>query len=55
MKVSDEEVAEEFGRIVVLLQSATKKPLFTKLMAEARQNGLNWIEALEYVMDKTGS
>ena len=51
LKVPDEEIAEEFGRVVVLLQRATSKPLFKPLMTEAIQKGLNWIEALEYVAE----
>ena len=50
--MTDEEVAEEFGRVVVLLQLATRKPLFQRLMAEASHKGLNWVEALEYVVKK---
>ncbi len=51
LKVPDEEIAEEFGRVVALLQQATSKPLFKPLMIEANHRGLNWIEALEYVVD----
>ncbi len=50
--MTDEEVVAEFGRVVVLLQMAIRKPLFQRLMAEASHKGLNWIEALEYVVEK---
>lgn len=50
LKVTDEEVAEEFGRVVVLLQLARRKPLFQRLMAEASHKGLNWVEGLEHVI-----
>ncbi len=50
----DEQVAEEFGRIVALLQKAASKPLFRPLMSEANHKGLNWVEALEYVIDAPG-
>lgn len=51
LTVPDEEIAEEFGRVLALLQQATSKPLFRPLMSEAKHKGLNWIEALEYVVD----
>ena len=51
LTVSDEQVAEEFGRVVALLQRAKNKPHFRSLMAEARRQGLNWVEALEYVVE----
>ena len=49
--MSDEQVAEEFGRVVALLQRAKSKPHFRSLMSEARRQGLNWVEALEYVVE----
>lgn len=53
LTISDEVVAEEFGRVVALLQLATQKPHFRRLMTEASRNGLNWIQALEYVVEQT--
>lgn len=50
LKVTDEEVSEEFGRVIALLALASKKPSFTRLMDEASRKGLNWIQALEYVI-----
>ena len=51
LAVPDEEVAEEFGRVVGLLQRAKDKPHFRSLMSEAKRQGLNWVEALEYVVE----
>ncbi len=52
LKVTDEEMAEEFGRVVGLLQLASRKTSFQRLMTEANHKGLNWIQALEYVIEK---
>ena len=49
-RTSDEDVAEEFGRVVELMQQARANPRFNQLMAEGCSQGLNWVEALEYVV-----
>lgn len=51
LRLTEEEVAAEFGRILYLLQQARAKPRFKELMAEAGRKGLNWVEALEYVLN----
>ena len=51
LRLTEEEVAAEFGRVLQLLQQAKTKPRFQQLMAEAGRNGLNWVEALEYVLN----
>ena len=48
-KTPDEEIAEEFGRVLELFQQARSKFLFAPLMNEASAKGLNWVQALEYV------
>lgn len=55
LKIPDEDLAEEFGRVLALLQRATSKALFKPLMSEAKHRGLNWVEALEYVVDGEGT
>ncbi len=49
-RTSDEDVAEEFGRVIELLRQARAKPRFSQLMAEGCSRGLTWVEALEYVV-----
>ena len=50
LRITEEEVAAEFGRVLQLFQQAKVKPRFQQLMAEACSKGLNWVEALEYVL-----
>ena len=51
LRLNEEEVAAEFGRVLQLLQQARLRPRFKQLMAEAGREGLNWVEALEYVLN----
>ena len=55
-KTPDDELAEEFGRIIHLFQETTSKitdpELFKRLMNEASAKGLNWIQGLEYVLER---
>lgn len=57
-RTSDEGMVEEFGRVVQLIQEAhtrvPNKTTFVRLMNEANGEGLNWIEALEYVIARRG-
>ena len=55
----DEELAEEFGRVMHLFTQAishpTEKARFQMLMNEASSKGLNWVDALEYVASQRRS
>ena len=55
-KTPDDEMAEEFGRVIHLFQETTSKTidqdLFKRLMNEASAKGLNWIQGLEYVLQR---
>jgi hypothetical protein len=51
---TDEELAAEFGRVKDLFDSALHGPAdraaFCTMMNEASAQGLNWVQALEYVV-----
>ena len=49
-RTSDEDVAEEFGRVMELLVKAQAKPRFYEFMAEGSSLGLTWVDALEYAV-----
>lgn len=55
-KTPDADVAAEFDRVCQLFQLALGKPsdrvLFDSLMSEANDKGLNWVEGLEYVVQR---
>ncbi len=55
-KTPDEDVAAEFERVSQLFRLALGKPsdrvLFDSLMAEANSKGMNWVQGLEYVIDR---
>ena len=53
LKTSEDEVAAEFSRVVCLMQTVFRQPEFSRRMAEASTQGLNWIEALEHVAKET--
>lgn len=49
LTTSKDEEAAELSRVVCLMQTVFRKPEFSRRMAEASLQGLNWIEALEHV------
>lgn len=55
-KTPDEDVTSEFDRVCQLFQLALGKPsdrmLFESLMGEANEQGMNWIQGLEYVIER---
>lgn len=55
-KTPDEDVAAEFERISQLFRLALGKPsdrvLFDSLMTEANAQGMNWVQGLEYVVER---
>ncbi len=55
-KTPDEDVTVEFDRVCQLFQLALGKPsdrvLFESLMSDANEKGLNWIQGLEYVIER---
>jgi len=55
-RTADEDVAAEFERVSQLFRLALGKPsdrlLFDSLMTEASEQGLNWVQGLEYVIEK---
>ncbi len=55
-RTPDEDVAVEFERVSQLFRLALGKPsdrvLFDSLMAEASERGLNWVQGLEFVIEK---
>lgn len=52
LRTTDEFMAAEFGRVMMLfgkaLPSESDRVSFERLMNEASEKGLNWIEGLEY-------
>ncbi len=52
LRTPDEYMAAEFGRVMRLfgqaLPTETDRTTFDRLMNEASEKGLNWIEGLEY-------
>lgn len=56
LRTSDEFVAAEFGRVMLLFGQAlpdnADRTTFERLTNEASAKGLNWVEALEYVAAK---
>ena len=58
LTVRDEEMAEEFGRLMQSFGYALPRhadlTLFEQLMQEARAKGLNWVEGLAYVAHRRG-
>lgn len=57
-RTPDEDIVEEFGRVIELFQQSIAKfpdhTLLVRLMSEASAKGLNWIEGLEYVAAHRG-
>lgn len=53
LRTSEDEVAAELSGVVCLMQTVFRKPEFSRRMAEASLQGLNWIEALEHVAKGT--
>jgi hypothetical protein len=55
-KTPDEDVAAEFERVCRLFRLALGEPseraLFDALMVEANDKGLNWVQGLEYVIQR---
>lgn len=55
-RTPDEDVAAEFERVSQLFRLALGKSsdrlLFDSLMGEASEKGLNWVQGLEYVIEK---
>ncbi len=55
-KTPDEDVTSEFDRVCKLFQLALGKPsdrmLFESLMGEANEQGMNWVQGLEYVIER---
>ena len=55
-KTPDADVAAEFDRVCSLFRSALGQPsdrvLFESLMGEANAHGLDWVQGLEYVIEK---
>ncbi len=55
-KTPDEDVAAEFERVSQMFRLALGKPsdrvLFDSLMAEASSKGMNWVQGLEYVIER---
>ena len=55
-RTPDEDVAAEFDRVCQLFRLALGKPsdrvLFDSLMVEASEQGLNWVQGLEYVIQR---
>ena len=58
-RTPDEDVAAEFDRVCQLFRLALGKPsdrvLFDSLMVEANERGLNWVQGLEYVIQRRAS
>lgn len=55
-RTPDEDVVTEFERVSQLFRLALGKPsdrvLFDSLMTEANAQGLNWVQGLEYVVER---
>ncbi len=55
-RTPDEDVAAEFERVSQLFRLALGRPsdrvLFDSLMGEASEKGLNWVQGLEYVIER---
>lgn len=55
-KTPEEDVSAEFSRVCQLFQQALPGPsdriLFECLMNEASSRGLNWVDALQYVVEE---
>lgn len=55
-RTPDEDVAAEFDRVCQLFRLAMGKPsdrvLFDSLMVEASEQGMNWVQGLEYVIQR---
>lgn len=56
LHTTDEEVAAEFGRVKELFDTALHGPAdraaFCAMMNEASAKGMNWVQALEYVVTR---
>ena len=54
-KTPEEDVTAEFERVCRLFRLALGEPsdrvLFDALMAEASEQGMNWVQGLEYVVE----
>ncbi len=55
-RTTDEDVAAEFDRVCQLFQLALGRPsdrvLFDSLMSEANDRGMDWVQGLEYVVER---
>ena len=58
-RTPDEDVAAEFDRVCQLFQlalgQASDRVLFDSLMLEASDQGMNWVQGLEYVIEQRRS